>query len=191
MFSQRDTGRFHSAQGQAEDYGQDPSASSEQRAANILLNDPSAEVVALPDLYPPDEGGSHHSAGELAEVLTRSFRTELRRKSANDERAANRFHVHCFKHDLEALLLAVPGSLFARLGVEAIPVEWSVPVEDHDHGDPPKRVVERLFTRYSQAYKAAVDAPLILGRVNYADVAEACQQCFKPFVELLESFCVS
>ena len=158
------------------------------RAVNILRNNPNAVVVALPDLYPPNIGGPHSTDGELRKLLTRGFRTTLRSK-VGDERMATRFHVHCLKYDLEALLLAAPDALAAHLGVEAVPVTWTVPVEDHNHGDPPKRVVERIFAQHNQIYQAAVDAPLILRRADCARVVEACQQSFKPLVELFESFC--
>jgi hypothetical protein len=36
-------------------------------------------------------------------------------------------------------------------------------------------------------YKGTIDAPLILGNSNYTTIAQRCPQCFKPFVEYLES----
>ncbi|MGH2520365.1 MAG: DUF4276 family protein, partial [Chloroflexota bacterium] len=160
-----------------------------ERAVNVLRNNPNAFVVALPDLYPPDEGGPHHTAAELRSLLTRNFRSTLRTKVGDDERLAARFQVHCFKHDLEALILAAPAALAARLGVAAVPITWTVPVEDHDHGDPPKRVVERIFAQHHQKYVAAVDAPLILAKADFMEIAKACPQCFKPLIEFFEALC--
>lgn len=36
-----------------------------RKAANILLGDPAAVVVAMPDLYPKNKGFKHETAGEL------------------------------------------------------------------------------------------------------------------------------
>ncbi len=35
--------------------------------------------------------------------------------------------------------------------------------------------------------KKVIDAPLILGAARYSEIADACPQCFKPFVDYLES----
>jgi len=50
-----------------------------------------------------------------------------------------------------------------------------------------KRVVEDLFRQHRQRYRDTVDAPLILSGSDYQGLAEACPQCFKPFVEFLSS----
>jgi len=158
------------------------------KAVNILLDDPAAVVIALPDLYPPNVGFAHNTAQELYSGLTERFEEALRCKvSTDDERVRRRFLAFCFKHDLEALVLAAEPQLASRLGIEKLKRSWIVPVEDQDQQDPPKRVVERLFRAQRQAYADTVDAPLILGAARYPDVAAACPQCFKPFVDYLES----
>ena len=157
------------------------------RAANILLNERDAHVVALPDLYPKNKGFPHETVDELVAGTRVNFRRALQMKGlADDNRFLARFHVFCFKHDLEALLLAAPGALASHLKVKSLPVTWTIPVEEQNHKDPPKRVVERLFAEQGQKYKDTVDAELILTVVRYQDIAAACPQCFAPFVAFLE-----
>lgn len=158
-----------------------------KKAINILLHDPSTVVVALPDLYPKNIGSTHTTAGELKEALEGEFRKELQEKLPGDLRPIQRFRVFCFKHDLEALILAAEEPLASRLGVPAVERSWVVPVEDQDHDKPPKRIVEQLFKDVRDFYKDTIDAPLILGAARYQDIAAACPQCFKPFVDFLES----
>ena len=157
------------------------------KAANILQNDSDAVVLAVPDLYPPNIGFPHASFDELAEALLAEFDRALRRKGIEDARLRSRFRIFCFKHDLEALVLAASDQLASRLGASTLERTWTLPVEDQDHNKPPKRVVEHLFRKHGQAYRDTVDAPLILGAVRYEDIAAACPQCFKPFVDYLES----
>lgn len=157
------------------------------KAVNILQNDPRSVVIALPDLYPPNQGFDHLTFAELTHALQSEFKRELARKSINDDRLYQRFYVFCFKHDLEALILAAENQLASRLGVSFLECTWRKPVEDQNHNLPPKRIVEQLFDSYSSRYKDTVDAPLILGAANYRDITAACPQCFKPFVDYLES----
>jgi len=159
-----------------------------KRAANILLHPPSSIVVALPDLYPPNEAFPHETPEQLTGELARRFEEALQTKSKEvDERVRKRFRVFCFKHDLEALLLAAETALGRRLAARSLKRSWRVPVEDQDHERPPKRVVEELFAQHGQRYQATVDAPLILGSASYATIADLCTQCFRPFVEFLEA----
>ena len=51
--------------------------------------------------------------------------------------------------------------------------------------EPSKRVVERLFAERRQRYQDTLDAPLILGRCDYLEIADRCPQCFGPFVQFL------
>lgn len=158
-----------------------------RQAVNILRSQPDSIVVALPDLYPPNVGGEHRTIKELREVLRSEFVQGLARKGIADRRIESRFKVFCFKHDLEALLLAARPQLAERLGREAIPCTWIMPVEDQNHHQPPKRVVERLFQEHEERYRDTLDAPLILGAAHYPDIARACPQCFGPFVDFLRS----
>ncbi|MFP4394810.1 MAG: DUF4276 family protein [Anaerolineales bacterium] len=158
-----------------------------QKAVNILPYQPDSIVVALPDLYPPNVGGEHRTVAELREVLRAEFLRWLARKGIEDRRIASRFKVFCFKHDLEALLLAAKPQLAERLGRESIPCTWITPVEDQNHHQPPKRVVEQLFQEHEERYRDTIDAPLILGAVNYPDIVRACPECFGPFVDFLHS----
>jgi hypothetical protein len=93
--------------------------------------------------------------------------------------------VFSFKHDLEALLLASEEALFRHLGMERSRVKWKVPVEDQDHDCPPKRIVEQLFEEAGKRYRDTVDAPRILKACSYLEIAERCDQAFKPFVQFL------
>lgn len=157
------------------------------RAVNITMNDEDTVVVALPDLYPMNKAFPHETPEELLAGVRANFDAALRLKNADDDRLKQRFHVFCFKHDLEALVLASEKELRAHLGVAKLTVTWHVPVEDQNHGRPPKRIVEELFASHGKLYKETVDAPDILSRADYADIAAKCPQCFRPFVEFLEA----
>jgi len=157
-----------------------------RRAANIIMNDPRALVVILPDLYPKDKAFPHTTVDELSNGILRQFEQALAtRHRDGDPRLKERFKVFCFKHDMEALLLAADKALNTRLGVNHLDVTWRLPVEDQDHDNPPKRIVENLFKSYGTHYVGTVDAPLVLGAANLQDIANRCPQCFKPFVEFL------
>lgn len=159
-----------------------------KKAANILLNEPDSIVVALPDLYPRNKAFPHETFDELRDGLEANFERELRAKGAGDDaRLRVRFKVFCFKHDLEALVLAAEEALKSRLGIKTFGVPWTRPVEDQDQDDPPRRVIERLFDRHGDRYKDTIDAPLILGDSQYLVIADRCPQCFKPLVEFLAS----
>ena len=159
-----------------------------ERAVSILRNRPDDLVVALPDLYPKNHGFPHSTPEELVEGISQQFRAILVRKGLDDgERLESRFRVFCFKHDLEALMLAAFEPLKARLGAPGLRRTWSLPVEDVDHGRPPKRVLEELFREHGKSYRETVDAPLILSGASYQTLAEECPQCFQPFVRFLES----
>jgi hypothetical protein len=103
------------------------------KAVNILLNDPQSMVIALPDLYPPNHGFPHATFAELKMGLQDKFKRELERKNVDDARLYERFHVFCFKYDLEALVLAAESQLASRLGVSSIDCTWIKPVEDQNH----------------------------------------------------------
>jgi hypothetical protein len=159
------------------------------KAVNILRNDPQAIVIALPDLYPPNLGFPHTTADEMAQALQEEFgRILVCKQLADDRRLHQRFQVFCFKHDLEALVLAAESQLASRLGMQFITCTWVKPVEDQDHEVPPKRIVERIFEDHRDKYRDTIDSPLILGAALYPEIAAACPQCFKPFVDCLESF---
>jgi len=156
------------------------------KAANILLNDPHALVVVLPDLCPRNKGFPHETTGELIDGIMASFRKALSDKGAGDQPTVeNRFRVFCFKYDLEALLLAADEPLSRFLGLRSLPRHWRVPVEDQDHERPPRMIVEELFLAHGRRYRDTLHAPPILGRANYLELAGRCKQCFRPFVEFL------
>lgn len=159
-----------------------------EKAVNILRNRPDDLVVALPDLYPKNHGFPHSTPEELIDGVFRQFQAVLARKGIQDGgHLESRFRVFCFKHDLEALVLAALEPLRVRLGAPALRPAWRLPVEDVDHGHPPKRVVEELFRQQGLSYRDTVDAPLILHGASYLALAEECPQCFRPFVRFLES----
>lgn len=157
------------------------------KAVDILRNGPNDLVAAMPDLYPKNHGFPHSTVEELVGGILQRFREILERKGLRDQRLENRFHVFCFKHDLEALVLAAFEPLKTRLGAPGLRRTWHLPVEDVDHGRPPKRVVEDLFREHGQHYRDTVDAPMILQGASYLTIAEECPECFRPFVEFLES----
>ncbi len=154
------------------------------RAANILAHDPEALVVIMPDLYPRNKAFAHETYTEMAEGIRERFEV-LGRKGWAGGPLRERLYIFCFKHDLEALLLAADQELAGRLGISELQVSWRIPVEDQDLERPPKRVVEELFARWNKRYRDTVDAPAILARANYDDIAARCPQCFKPFVDWL------
>jgi len=77
--------------------------------------------------------------------------------------------VFCLIHDLEVLLLAAEESLLADRQLPE--PTWIKPVEEQNHGNPPKRVAERLFGRYdSQA--ALRDLAVIRSRARIRPIRE-------------------
>jgi hypothetical protein len=159
-----------------------------RRAANILLNDSRAIVVAMPDLYPKNKVFRHETVNELVIGISKNFDDAVRTKGKKvDAQLKERFKVFCFKHDLEALILAAKEALKDRLGVNFLNATWRIPVEDQNHQRPPKQIVEELFAKHGRRYQGTVDAPLILGASKYQDIGEQCPQCFKPFVRFLAS----
>ncbi len=152
------------------------------RAVNILRNKPNSYVFLVPDLYPRNKPFPHETFAQLKEALHRKFNEELQRKACKD-RLADRFFVHCFKYDLEALILASEEPLLARLEKSKFSQPWKKPVENQNHDKPPKRIVEALFSDVGKKYKDTADVPWILKRSRHQDLANKCQQNFKPFVE--------
>lgn len=160
------------------------------RAVDILRNDPNSIVVAIPDLYPKNIEFSHVTPQELIDGIKSIFDRVLQSKNIADERLKKRFHVFCFKYDLEALILAAESELCERLGTASLSITWTIPVEDQNHNLPPKKVVEKLFEDVGKHYKGTVDTPAILGKVDYKTLAQQCPQCFQPFVEFLENLSI-
>ena len=158
------------------------------KAIAILQNERNSIVIALPDLYPKNKAFPHISFQELEIGIYKILDDALRSKGIDDTRLKSRFKVFCFKHDLEALILAADDdALKSRLGVKTLVRDWTIPVEDQNQDKPPKKVVEQLFENYQLTYRGTVDAPIILGASNYQDIATRCPQCFKPFIDFLES----
>ncbi len=123
-----------------------------KRAAVIIRNDPSAIVVAMPDLYPKNKAFPHEAFEELKAGIVKNFDSALQAKERKvDARLRERFKVFCFKHDLEALILAAKKALGDRLGVRSLSVTWRIPVEDQNHQRPPKRIVESHSSSSSRA----------------------------------------
>lgn len=158
-----------------------------RKAANILRGDPNALVAALPDLYPPNKAFPHETVEELRGGIKQTFRDHLRDKGVDDRRVERRFHVFCFKHDFEALVLAAEEALLKHLETDTPGVTWRTPVENQNHDKPPKRVVEELFKAHDQKYVETVDAPRILKNTRYKTIADRCPQCFGPFVDFLSN----
>lgn len=158
------------------------------KAVNILRNDPEAVVLAIPDLYPKNKGFTHNTHEELIIGIEKNFKKEwLRKVGSNDARVYERFRAFCFKHDLEALILASYEALQERLGSKKLVQRWTIPVEEQNGLHPPKYIVERLFKDHGQKYREKIEAPLILGKAEYQVIAERCSQCFRPFITFIES----
>jgi len=157
-------------------------------AVSILMGDPEAIVVALPDLYPPNIEFPHRDYEELRDGMYACFQHELDRRHIDDARLKDRFHVFCSKYDLEALILASESALTSELGLTRLRREdktWIEPVEDQNHNKPPKYIVMELFKKHGKKYFDTIAAPNILGSMDYQILADRCPQCFKPFVEFL------
>lgn len=157
------------------------------RAVNILQGKPNAIVVLMPDLYPPNKGFPHTTFNEMKDGILKNFEHAMQQKNLKDERLFERLKIFCFKYDLEALLLAVPKALALVLEREELKPTWKIPVENQNHNKPPKKIIETLFAETGQRYIETRDAPNILGQVNYEEVANACSQCFKPFVDFVRN----
>lgn len=159
-----------------------------ERAVNILASQSKTLVVVVPDLYPRNRGFPHENVEELMVGVAERFQAAVQRKKLRDgARLARRFRAFCFKHDLEALILASHEALAGYLGQARLVPTWREPVEEQDHEEPPKRIVEELFRRHGKTYQPVVDAPLVLRASSFEQVAERCPQCFGPFVEFLRS----
>jgi hypothetical protein len=158
-----------------------------RKAVNIILNEAHSIVAVVPDLYPKNKGFPHDRADEMIEGVIDQFKRALRAKGlAPEDRWLRRFKVFCFKHDMEALLLAAEEVLKAHLGTGRLKEKWTIPVEDQDHGNPPKRVIERLFQLHGQSYAGTVHAPSILRKGSVDIISQRCPQCFKPFADFLQ-----
>lgn len=164
------------------------------QAPALLKSGSRDHIFALPDLYPmakyTNTEARHQNCQELRQVILERFRKESEARGMSAEIQA-RFHVHCLKHDLEALILSVPELLRQRLGTSDALGKWRHPVEDQNDSEPPKVVVERLFRKYKPraGYTETLDAPWILGRARLEDIEAACQQCFAPFIADLRVAC--
>lgn len=156
------------------------------KAINIIRNNPTTIVVIIPDLYPQNLVFEHETIQELENGILDNFNQALQSKGITDNRLRERFKVFCFKHDLEALILAAESQLSNVLGVNSLTRTWIRPVEDQNHNVPPKNIVEGIFIRCGKKYKGTVDAPRILGNARYQEIAEQCPQAFRPFVDFLE-----
>lgn len=133
-----------------------------RKAADHLADQPDDWVIAAPDLYPMARYAGTRNAHASFEDLDRLLRERFDSRAAKHGLSADvrqRFRVHCFKHDLETLLLAATDELRQRLGTnDALRSVWRKPVEEQNDDRPPKRVVADLFRKY-RAKPGYVDAP--------------------------------
>lgn len=160
-----------------------------RKAALHLLDRPSDWIVAVPDLHPVQSHGdtAHGSASELRSLLSQRFERAATRHGLPAS-AMSHFRAFCFQHDVEALVLAAPTALRERLRTQdRIESQWRKPVETQNGDQPPKRVVEALFTRYGTRtrYRDTVDLPWLLERADLAALQQACPQQFEPFAAFL------
>jgi len=157
------------------------------KAAEIVLGEPDAIVIAIPDLYPRNKGFDHSTFDEMQRGMMERFTNVLRKRRVDDLRLMQQFQVFCFKHDLEVLLLANEAALKEHLKVGNIKHTWRSQVEDQNQDHPPKIVIQDLFNKHGRTYSETVDAPRILKECNYVETADRCPQCFRPFVAFLAS----
>jgi hypothetical protein len=160
------------------------------KAANHLKSNPDDYVFAVPDLYPmldyDQTDAAHRSFEQLKAYLTTQFLKEANRFGL-PEVVRSHYRIHCFKHDLEVLLLAAADVFRRRLKTrDGIEKNWRAPPETQNGSKPPKSVVEGLFMKYlKRSYVEMTDAPWILERVAPEELCSACPQNFKPlFTEL-------
>lgn len=161
-----------------------------RRAAQHLGQNPADWVFALPDLYPIEHNGSckHRNFAELEQVLQREF-AGYADKHCVEPGVRAHFRPHCFKHDLEVLVLAAPLVLGERLKLTPkLHGQWRVPVEDQNDNKPPKAVVNDLFKKHlKRKYEETQDAVWILAKADLFAVEAACPQNFAPFLRDLRS----
>lgn len=82
--------------------------------------------------------------------------------------------------------------MLTKVPIKAVNMIMNDPsAEEQDHEQPPKRIIENLFKQHNMRYKDTADAPAILGDCEYQALALRCPQCFKPFVDFLESLQIS
>lgn len=170
---------FHPTEGKKELVNKVP-----VKAVNILRNTPDSIIIALPDLYPQNIGCPHTTFEELKYELKKRFKDIAGEKGLSSD-LHERFMVHCFKYDLEVLLLASEDCLCDRLSISKFSkdIKWNSTIEDQNHGNPPKRIIEELFRNEGKKYKDTVDVPWIMERSNINEIIEKCPQHFKPFVD--------
>lgn len=152
------------------------------KAVSVIRNKPTSAVFMVADLYPQNKPFKHETYDELKSALKDVFIKKIN-SIGLDECLKDRFFVHCFKYDLESLLLASESALMERLGINKFgSVKWAVPVEDQNHDRPPKRIVEELFEEAGKKYKDTSDVPWVLERSDYRELMIKCNQNFKPFI---------
>jgi len=151
-----------------------------KRAVNAIRNDSSLYIFAVPDLYPLNKGCTHSNYAELKNSLTNAFKKECKRLNLDAGEKVKRFFVHCFKYDLEVLLLAAFDEL-ERFLKGKIKRTWVLPVENQNNDNPPKRIIERLFAAKKMKFINTIHSPRILAGVSIDDLLIKCPQNFAPF----------
>jgi len=144
------------------------------RAGAVLRQEKDAHVFACPDLAPKesyqDTRWAYRDYDDLAALLEREVRTHLRQTlgSGSAGRALQRFHPHPFRHDFEVVLLACPDLLKRYLGTRVdITRHYRKLPEDQNFADYPKRVIRKLFAKFTRRrYDPVSDCPRILDGVT-------------------------
>ncbi|HZU26307.1 MAG TPA: DUF4276 family protein [Bryobacteraceae bacterium] len=157
-----------------------------KKAVNILRNDPQSRVAVAPDLTPPNRVFPHGTADELVSGVQERFQRELKNRDA-DPRLQERFAVFCFQFEFEVLLLAAEDALRAHLQSQDLKCAWTRPVEQQNHGRPPRDVIQELFRAHGAPYDRVLTPAQVLRIASIADLRKACPQCFAPFVDFLEN----
>lgn len=130
-------------------------------AVRILQNQSDSIVVAMPDLYPLNKSFPHTTAEQLRGGVVAQFEQAVKRLKVSGINMAH-FKAFCFKHDLEALVLAAEPLLAKHLGIRQLKRTWKTPVEDQNKDHPPKTIIEQLFVERGKSYRETLDTPIIL-----------------------------
>lgn len=147
------------------------------RAADKLVSNVNDLVVGLPDLYPNQDFVNtkfrHSNLHELQNLQIQLVKLEVEQMVVTVEvgTCMERFFASALKHDLEMLLLAVPGQLRNRLKTSASSIDWPRRPEDQNQNKPPKKIVEKLFrTRLKRSYREITDSQAILSKATLSEV---------------------
>lgn len=152
------------------------------RVAEKLVHDKGDVAIGLPDFFPNRDFANtvhrHDSLRGLQDVQTRLVRIGLKRqgvRAADIDSHIGRFYPSAMKHDMEVLVLSAPKQLQARLDMSNMPGSWRQPPEEQNQDNPPKKIVERLFSdKLQRRYRGVTDSVAILENADLNDIVMQC-----------------